>query len=130
MLGLLSCRLHAVSFEVPEQVHILSTVSFCSGWILIDRSGKHFGSILCYLRDGGVALPKGRQAVQELLVEAKHFLVQGLVELCQNSLQVSSIHTDSYGPHSVWTLCCSSDCSASVLKNEILETTFKCQTVI
>lgn len=57
------------------------------GWILIDRSGKHFGSILCYLRDGRVALPKGRQAVQELLVEAKHFLVQGLVELCQNSLQ-------------------------------------------
>uniref|UniRef100_A0A3Q4MI71 BTB/POZ domain-containing adapter for CUL3-mediated RhoA degradation protein 2 n=1 Tax=Neolamprologus brichardi TaxID=32507 RepID=A0A3Q4MI71_NEOBR len=48
------------------------------GWILIDRSGKHFGSILCYLRDGRVALPKGRQAVQELLVEAKHFLVQGL----------------------------------------------------
>ncbi|XP_030600395.1 LOW QUALITY PROTEIN: BTB/POZ domain-containing adapter for CUL3-mediated RhoA degradation protein 2 [Archocentrus centrarchus] len=57
------------------------------GWILIDRSGKHFGSILCYLRDGRVALPKGRQAVQELLVEAKYFLVQGLVELCENSLQ-------------------------------------------
>lgn len=72
---------------------MFSALSLCSGWILIDRSGKHFGSILCYLRDGRVALPKGRQAVQELLVEAKHFLVQGLVELCQNSLQVSSIHT-------------------------------------
>lgn len=57
------------------------------GWILIDRSGKHFGSILCFLRDGTVALPKGRQAVQELLAEAKYYLVQGLVELCQNTLQ-------------------------------------------
>ncbi|XP_068601943.1 BTB/POZ domain-containing adapter for CUL3-mediated RhoA degradation protein 2 [Brachionichthys hirsutus] len=57
------------------------------GWILIDRSGKHFGSILCYLRDGTVALPKGRQAVQELLAEAKYYFVQGLVDLCQNSLQ-------------------------------------------
>lgn len=57
------------------------------GWILIDRSGKHFGCILCYLRDGSVILPKGRQAVQELLAEAKYYVIQGLVELCQNSLQ-------------------------------------------
>lgn len=64
---------------------------FRSGWILIDRSGKHFGSILCYLRDGTVTLPKGRQAVQELLAEAKYYLIQGLVELCQNTLQVSHI---------------------------------------
>lgn len=60
-----------------------------SGWILIDRSGKHFGSILCYLRDGTVSLPKGRQAIQELLAEAKYYLIQGLIELCQNTLQVS-----------------------------------------
>lgn len=57
------------------------------GWILIDRSGKHFGSILCYLRDGTVTVPKGRQAVQELLAEAKYYLIPGLVELCQNTLQ-------------------------------------------
>ncbi|KAM6933252.1 BTB/POZ domain-containing adapter for CUL3-mediated RhoA degradation protein 2 [Xenentodon cancila] len=57
------------------------------GWILIDRSGKHFGSILCYLRDGSVVLPKGRQAIQELLAEAKFYLILGLVELCQNTLQ-------------------------------------------
>ncbi|KAF7652350.1 hypothetical protein LDENG_00098120, partial [Lucifuga dentata] len=56
-------------------------------WILIDRSGKHFDSILCYLRDGTVVLPKGYQAVQELLAEAKYYLIQGLVELCQNCLQ-------------------------------------------
>ncbi|XP_029965214.1 BTB/POZ domain-containing adapter for CUL3-mediated RhoA degradation protein 2 [Salarias fasciatus] len=57
------------------------------GWILIDRNGKHFGSILCFLRDGTLTLPKGRQAVLELLAEARYYLVQGLVELCQNSLQ-------------------------------------------
>ncbi|XP_068440858.1 BTB/POZ domain-containing adapter for CUL3-mediated RhoA degradation protein 2 [Clinocottus analis] len=57
------------------------------GWILIDRSGKHFGSVLCFLRDGTVALPKGRQAVQEVLAEAKYYEVQGLVELCLNTLQ-------------------------------------------
>lgn len=57
------------------------------GWILIDRSGKHFGSIICYLRDGTVTLPKGRQAVQELLAEAKYYFIQGLLELCQNTLQ-------------------------------------------
>ncbi|XP_045930385.1 BTB/POZ domain-containing adapter for CUL3-mediated RhoA degradation protein 2-like [Micropterus dolomieu] len=64
------------------------------GWILIDRSGKHFGSILSYLREGTVTLPKGHQAIQELLAEAKHYLIQGLVELCENTLQVSNIHTD------------------------------------
>lgn len=57
------------------------------GWILIDRSGKHFGSILCYLRDGNLNLPKGRQAVQELLAEAKYYFIQGLMELCHNNLQ-------------------------------------------
>ncbi|MEQ2242008.1 BTB/POZ domain-containing adapter for CUL3-mediated RhoA degradation protein 2, partial [Ilyodon furcidens] len=57
------------------------------GWILIDRSGKHFNSILNYLREGTVTLPKGRQAVQELLAEAKYYRIQGLVELCQNTLQ-------------------------------------------
>ncbi|CAL8336659.1 unnamed protein product [Boreogadus saida] len=57
------------------------------GWILIDRSGKHFGSILGYLREGAATLPKGHQAVLELLAEAKFYLLQGLEELCQSSLQ-------------------------------------------
>lgn len=87
-------------------VHILNMVCcFRSGWILIDRSGKHFGSILCYLRDGTVTLPKGRQAVQELLAEAKYYLIQGLVELCQNTLQVSHIRTGwflKYAEKNVW----------------------------
>ncbi|XP_038816937.1 BTB/POZ domain-containing adapter for CUL3-mediated RhoA degradation protein 2-like [Salvelinus namaycush] len=57
------------------------------GWILIDRSGKHFGSILTYLREEAVTLPPGRQGALELLAEAKYYLIQGLVELCQGGLQ-------------------------------------------
>ncbi|XP_029571865.1 BTB/POZ domain-containing adapter for CUL3-mediated RhoA degradation protein 2-like isoform X3 [Salmo trutta] len=57
------------------------------GWILIDRSGKHFGSILTYLREEAVSLPPGRQGALELLAEAKYYLIQGLVELCQGGLQ-------------------------------------------
>uniref|UniRef100_A0AAZ3S0I7 BTB/POZ domain-containing adapter for CUL3-mediated RhoA degradation protein 2 n=1 Tax=Oncorhynchus tshawytscha TaxID=74940 RepID=A0AAZ3S0I7_ONCTS len=57
------------------------------GWILIDRCGKHFASILTYLREEVVTLPPGRQGVLELLAEAKYYLIQGLVELCQGGLQ-------------------------------------------
>ena len=38
------------------------------GWILIDRGGKHFGSILNFLRDGAVPLPDTRRELEELLV--------------------------------------------------------------
>ncbi|XP_016144157.1 BTB/POZ domain-containing adapter for CUL3-mediated RhoA degradation protein 2-like [Sinocyclocheilus grahami] len=57
------------------------------GWILIDRCGKHFGSILSYLRDGFVTLPKSRQGIMELLAEAKYYQIQGLIDLCQRALQ-------------------------------------------
>nr|XP_029506866.1 LOW QUALITY PROTEIN: BTB/POZ domain-containing adapter for CUL3-mediated RhoA degradation protein 2-like [Oncorhynchus nerka] len=57
------------------------------GWILIDRRGKHFTSILTYLREEVVTLPPGRQGVLELLAEAKYYLIQGLVQLCQGGLQ-------------------------------------------
>ncbi|XP_063812107.1 BTB/POZ domain-containing adapter for CUL3-mediated RhoA degradation protein 2 isoform X1 [Pseudophryne corroboree] len=57
------------------------------GWILIDRCGKHFGSILNYLRDETIALPKNRHEIKELMAEAKYYLIQGLVEKCQTALQ-------------------------------------------
>ncbi|XP_070572570.1 BTB/POZ domain-containing adapter for CUL3-mediated RhoA degradation protein 3-like [Ptychodera flava] len=57
------------------------------GWILIDRSGKHFGTILNYLRDGSVPLPDTRREISELLQEAKYYLAQGLVEQCEAALQ-------------------------------------------
>lgn len=64
---------------------------FFKGWILIDRCGKHFGSILGYLRDGFVTLPKSRQGIMELLAEAKYYQIQGLIDLCQRALQVGII---------------------------------------
>ena len=63
------------------------------GWILIDRCGKHFGTVLNYLRDGAVPLPDSRRETEELLAEAKYYLVQGLADECQAALQVHSPST-------------------------------------
>ncbi|XP_043910818.1 BTB/POZ domain-containing adapter for CUL3-mediated RhoA degradation protein 2 [Protopterus annectens] len=57
------------------------------GWILIDRCGKHFGAILSYLRDDSVVLPKSTQEIKELMAEAKYYLIQELVDICQAALQ-------------------------------------------
>ncbi|CAD7683733.1 unnamed protein product [Nyctereutes procyonoides] len=57
------------------------------GWVLIDRSGRHFGTILNYLRDGSVPLPDNTRELGELLGEARYYLVQGLIEDCQLALQ-------------------------------------------
>uniref|UniRef100_A0A8P0P5N8 Potassium channel tetramerization domain containing 13 n=2 Tax=Canis lupus familiaris TaxID=9615 RepID=A0A8P0P5N8_CANLF len=58
-----------------------------AGWVLIDRSGRHFGTILNYLRDGSVPLPDNTRELGELLGEARYYLVQGLIEDCQLALQ-------------------------------------------
>lgn len=47
------------------------------GWVLIDRCGKHFGTILNYLRDGTVALPESARDLAELYCEAKYYLISG-----------------------------------------------------
>jgi len=57
------------------------------GWILIDRSGKHFGTVLNYLRDGTAPLPEQRQELEELLAEAKYFLVSELVAQAEDALR-------------------------------------------
>ncbi|XP_013420735.1 BTB/POZ domain-containing adapter for CUL3-mediated RhoA degradation protein 3 [Lingula anatina] len=57
------------------------------GWILIDRCGKHFGTILNFLRDGSVALPDNRREIAEILAEAKYYLVQDLVTICEAALK-------------------------------------------
>jgi len=44
---------------------------FYVGWVLIDRDGRHFGTMLNYLRDGSVPLPETKKETQELLAEAK-----------------------------------------------------------
>ena len=53
----------------------------------MDRCGRHFGTILNFLRDGSVPLPKSKRELQELLVEAKYYLVSQLVELVETELK-------------------------------------------
>ncbi|XP_022900256.1 BTB/POZ domain-containing adapter for CUL3-mediated RhoA degradation protein 3 [Onthophagus taurus] len=57
------------------------------GWILIDRSGKHFGTILNFLRDGTVTLPETSKELAELLAEAKYYCIAELSEPCNQALQ-------------------------------------------
>ena len=54
---------------------------------MIDRSGKHFGAILNFLRDGTVALPESLQELQELLAEAKFYLIEELVSECEQAIK-------------------------------------------
>lgn len=65
------------------------------GWVLIDRSGRHFGTILNYLRDGSVPLPESTRELGELLGEARYYLVQGLIEDCQLALQFTGLQIQS-----------------------------------
>ena len=57
------------------------------GWILIDRSGKHFGTILNFLRDGDVPLPETRREICELQAEAKYFCIDELTEVCEKAVK-------------------------------------------
>ncbi|KAL3311125.1 BTB/POZ domain-containing adapter for CUL3-mediated RhoA degradation protein 2, partial [Cichlidogyrus casuarinus] len=56
------------------------------GWVLIDRSGKHFGTILNFLRDGSVPLPETRCLIEELLAEARYYCIEELILLCEETL--------------------------------------------
>ncbi|KAI7697351.1 hypothetical protein SSS_09972 [Sarcoptes scabiei] len=57
------------------------------GWVLIDRDGKHFNQILNFLRDGSIPLSDDPQELNELLTEAKYYLIQDLVDLCEDALK-------------------------------------------
>lgn len=66
--------------------HIQSTglyLLFIPGWVLIDRCGKHFGTILSFLRDDSVPLPETKRELMELLKEAKYYLIQELVNFIE-----------------------------------------------
>ena len=45
-----------------------------TGWVLIDRDGRHFGTMLNYLRDESVPMPETKKETQELLAEAKYVI--------------------------------------------------------
>lgn len=55
---------------------------------MIDRCGKHFNSVLNFLRDEHVALPNKTHEIAELLAEAKFYLISPLIEACQQALRL------------------------------------------
>ncbi|VVC45966.1 BTB/POZ domain,Potassium channel tetramerisation-type BTB domain,SKP1/BTB/POZ domain [Cinara cedri] len=57
------------------------------GWVFIDRCGKHFGTILNFLRDGSVPLPESSVEISEILAEAKFYGVFELFDACEQALQ-------------------------------------------
>lgn len=57
------------------------------GWVLIDRSGKHFGRILNYLRDGTVPMPDEKVDLKELLTESKFYCLQELTGEVEEELK-------------------------------------------
>lgn len=46
---------------------------------MLDRCGKHFGSILNFLRDGNIALPETRRELLELQVSIFKRVFESLV---------------------------------------------------
>merc|ERR1719282_1360385 len=64
----------------------MEVLTDADGWILIDRNGKHFGSILNFLRDGQIPLPDTRRELMELQAEAKYFCIEELSNACDTSL--------------------------------------------
>lgn len=56
------------------------------GWVLIDRSGKHFQTILNYLRDGVINLPDTKREIIELLSECKYYLITPMIDACESVL--------------------------------------------
>jgi len=57
------------------------------GWVLIDRSGKHFGQVLNYLRDGTIPMPEEKLELKELLIEAKFYCLLELTSEVEEALK-------------------------------------------
>ena len=53
------------------------------GSIFIDRDGKHFGTILNFLRDGHVHLPTTEDELCKLKMEAEYYGIKELSKRCQ-----------------------------------------------
>lgn len=52
------------------------------------RCGKHFGTILNFLRDGATPLPDTVKGLAELLAEAKYYCIEELAESCERALEL------------------------------------------
>ena len=65
----------------------MEVLTDAEGWILIDRCGKHFGTILNFLRDGDVPMPDSRRETLELQAEAKYYCIEELNEICEKAVK-------------------------------------------
>jgi len=61
------------------------------GFVLIDRDGKHFGTILNYLRDGTFRMPHSKQEIHELLKEAQFYLLEDMATKCSEALELREV---------------------------------------
>ncbi|XP_053212237.1 BTB/POZ domain-containing adapter for CUL3-mediated RhoA degradation protein 3-like isoform X2 [Panonychus citri] len=59
------------------------------GWILINRNGKHFETILEYFRNMKVTLPDNVEEIRELLTEAIYYSIVELISHCEHQLKRS-----------------------------------------
>jgi len=65
----------------------MEVLTDAEGWILIDRCGKHFGTILNFLRDGvQIALPETQRELKELAAEARYYCLTELLEQAEKVL--------------------------------------------
>ncbi|XP_018015747.1 BTB/POZ domain-containing adapter for CUL3-mediated RhoA degradation protein 3 isoform X1 [Hyalella azteca] len=65
----------------------MEVLTDAEGWILIDRCGKHFSTILNFLRDESVPMPENQRDLEELLSEARFYCISELVEECEAALR-------------------------------------------
>ena len=56
-----------------------------NGSVFIDRDGKHFRSILNFLRDGSIPLPEDERELHELKTEARYYCIDQLEDACEAS---------------------------------------------
>ncbi|XP_074603204.1 uncharacterized protein LOC141856701 isoform X2 [Brevipalpus obovatus] len=57
------------------------------GPIELERNGKYFNKILNFLRDGSVPLPKTKEKLSELLVEAEYYRIEELISEIEYELK-------------------------------------------
>jgi len=65
----------------------MDVLTDADGWVLIDRCGKHFGTILNYLRDGTISMSEGKTELRELLTECKFYCLEQLTHEVEEELK-------------------------------------------
>ncbi|TRY93903.1 hypothetical protein DNTS_013079 [Danionella cerebrum] len=76
------CTNHVVSGNKYVKLNVGGNLYYTTLQVLTQQD-----TLLSYLRDSFVTLPKSKQGIMELLAEAKYYQIQGLIDFCQRSLQ-------------------------------------------